>query len=344
LAAKASIARLVSRICDITIYYYGKRWQICFPGSGVIVGQTDAKVNPSPFFLRGMGVRKRGTKRKRVPVRNRGRARTRLTPRRDKRGLRADDMVLAADAPEVAQLTAGVTSAGGAAIGACREPLSGRPMLLAALPIAAVQPHPAGRVGVPEDIAALVDYLISKEAAFITGANFVVDGGMTRRMIYAEWGAMVLQVEHWNTDSDGKLSEPALRKKLAGRGYSVTRYVYPPGTYFPPHTHDEDKIDAVLSGRFRLRMQGESALLEAGDALAVPRGTVHSAEVVGDQPVVSLDAVRLWLEKHDTTMQTIITIAARQREMLVDDGGQAPRSSPRVYGCLTGRMEMATPT
>jgi NAD(P)-dependent dehydrogenase (short-subunit alcohol dehydrogenase family) len=44
--------------------------------------------------------------------------------------------------------------------------------------------HPAGRVGVPEDIAALVDYLISPEAGFITGANFVVDGGMTRKMIY----------------------------------------------------------------------------------------------------------------------------------------------------------------
>jgi NAD(P)-dependent dehydrogenase (short-subunit alcohol dehydrogenase family) len=46
--------------------------------------------------------------------------------------------------------------------------------------------HPAGRVGVPEDVAAMVDYLVSDEAGFITGANFVVDGGMTRRMIYAE--------------------------------------------------------------------------------------------------------------------------------------------------------------
>ena len=48
------------------------------------------------------------------------------------------------------------------------------------------QQHPAGRVGVPNDIAALVDYLLSSDAGFITGANFVVDGGMTRKMIYAE--------------------------------------------------------------------------------------------------------------------------------------------------------------
>lgn len=44
--------------------------------------------------------------------------------------------------------------------------------------------HPAGRVGRPEDIASMAAYLISSEAGFITGANFVVDGGMTRKMIY----------------------------------------------------------------------------------------------------------------------------------------------------------------
>jgi NAD(P)-dependent dehydrogenase (short-subunit alcohol dehydrogenase family) len=46
--------------------------------------------------------------------------------------------------------------------------------------------HPAGRVGKPDDIAAAVLYLCSAEAGFITGANLVVDGGMTRKMIYAE--------------------------------------------------------------------------------------------------------------------------------------------------------------
>ncbi len=44
--------------------------------------------------------------------------------------------------------------------------------------------HPVGRVGTPEDIASLVCYLASAESGFITGANLVVDGGMTRKMIY----------------------------------------------------------------------------------------------------------------------------------------------------------------
>jgi NAD(P)-dependent dehydrogenase (short-subunit alcohol dehydrogenase family) len=46
--------------------------------------------------------------------------------------------------------------------------------------------HPAGRVGLPEDIAALVAFLIGPDSRFITGSEFVVDGGVTRKMIYPE--------------------------------------------------------------------------------------------------------------------------------------------------------------
>ncbi|MBI3987338.1 MAG: SDR family oxidoreductase, partial [Lentisphaerae bacterium] len=44
--------------------------------------------------------------------------------------------------------------------------------------------HPAGRVGTPDDIAALILYLAAPQASFITGACFTVDGGMTRKMMY----------------------------------------------------------------------------------------------------------------------------------------------------------------
>jgi NAD(P)-dependent dehydrogenase (short-subunit alcohol dehydrogenase family) len=47
--------------------------------------------------------------------------------------------------------------------------------------------HPIGRVGRPRDIAEIVSWLLDdKRAGFITGANFIVDGGMTRKMIYEE--------------------------------------------------------------------------------------------------------------------------------------------------------------
>ena len=45
--------------------------------------------------------------------------------------------------------------------------------------------HPVGRVGRPEDVAAAVAYLLADEAGFVTGAELIVDGGMTRKMIYS---------------------------------------------------------------------------------------------------------------------------------------------------------------
>src|SRR4051794_28725625 len=46
--------------------------------------------------------------------------------------------------------------------------------------------HPAGRVGRAEDVAALVAFLVGPDSGFVTGAEFVLDGGMTRKMIYAD--------------------------------------------------------------------------------------------------------------------------------------------------------------
>jgi NAD(P)-dependent dehydrogenase (short-subunit alcohol dehydrogenase family) len=42
--------------------------------------------------------------------------------------------------------------------------------------------YPLGRVGEPDDIAAAIAFLASDEAAFVSGANLVVDGGLTAGM------------------------------------------------------------------------------------------------------------------------------------------------------------------
>jgi len=99
-------------------------------------------------------------------------------------------------------------------------------------------------------------------------------------------------VQRWDCDLDGTLSEAGLRRKLEKLGYSVTRYLYPPGTRFPEHSHEVEKIDAVLSGRFRITIGTDSVVLGPGDTVVVPRVTLHSAEVIGEQAVVSLDAMK----------------------------------------------------
>lgn len=46
--------------------------------------------------------------------------------------------------------------------------------------------HLTGRVGQVGDVASMVKYLLSNDANFITGQNFTVDGGITKKMTYAE--------------------------------------------------------------------------------------------------------------------------------------------------------------
>ncbi|MCG8416339.1 MAG: ParB/RepB/Spo0J family partition protein [Proteobacteria bacterium] len=88
---------------------------------------------------------KKKTQKRAVRKKSPSAARKRITPRKEKRGLDSGEVVLDVDQPELAQLVAEVKDAGGAAIGAYREPLSGKPILLAAVPRDAVKPTPFQR-------------------------------------------------------------------------------------------------------------------------------------------------------------------------------------------------------
>src|SRR5262249_59507435 len=75
----------------------------------------------------------------------RGGARKRLKPASERRGLDAAEIRLDLASPPIADAVALVNAVGGAAIGAYREPLSGNAVVLAALPIGAVEPTPFQR-------------------------------------------------------------------------------------------------------------------------------------------------------------------------------------------------------
>ena len=93
-----------------------------------------------------------------------------LAPNVVKRGLAAAEVALALEHPDIAAVVELVRKAGGAPLGAYREPLGGRPLLLASLPFSAVQPTPFQRdlspthakrlAGAIEATAAFLDPLI----------------------------------------------------------------------------------------------------------------------------------------------------------------------------------------
>ena len=90
----------------------------------------------------------------------------RLAPRKEQRGLDAADILLGLDNDEVVSLVEEVRQASGAVVAAYREPLSGRPLLLTALPIKSVQPTPFQRDLSPTHVKRLAEK-IEESGAFL---------------------------------------------------------------------------------------------------------------------------------------------------------------------------------
>lgn len=103
-----------------------------------------------------------GAGKKSTSVRRAGK----LAPGKSARGLDAADVAIALDSPEISDVAALVRSAGGAPIGAYREPLGGRPLMLASLPLNAVQPTPFQRDLSPTHAKRLAQK-IDETAAFL---------------------------------------------------------------------------------------------------------------------------------------------------------------------------------
>ncbi len=84
-------------------------------------------------------------RKKKTSAKKKTNVRKRLTPRKEKQGLSADEVQISPRHPELAALSEAVDAAGGVVVGAYREPLSGRPLLLATLPREAIEPTPFQR-------------------------------------------------------------------------------------------------------------------------------------------------------------------------------------------------------
>jgi len=111
-----------------------------------------------------MAVKKAAGTKKRASTTKRTRGK--LAPAAKARGLEAAQVAIALDDAEIADLATLVRDAGGAPIGAYREPLGGRALLVASLPLSALQPTPFQRDLSPTHAKRLAEK-IDETAAFL---------------------------------------------------------------------------------------------------------------------------------------------------------------------------------
>jgi mannose-6-phosphate isomerase-like protein (cupin superfamily) len=91
-----------------------------------------------------------------------------------------------------------------------------------------------------------------------------------------------MRIDRWDVRRDGPLSEAALQHKVQSLGFVAGARVYPTGSMVAAQPDPRERIHAVVSGLVKITIDGESAIVTAGDIVFVPEGAVRRLEVIGN--------------------------------------------------------------
>jgi quercetin dioxygenase-like cupin family protein len=101
---------------------------------------------------------------------------------------------------------------------------------------------------------------------------------------------MLMRVDRWDVRRDGPFSETAMLHKLRSFGYEPLTHEYPAGAIMSRQADSRQRIQAVISGLIKVTIDGEAAILRAGDLVVVPRDTLPRVEVLGPSRATCLEA------------------------------------------------------
>jgi len=79
---------------------------------------------------------------------------------------------------------------------------------------------------------------------------------------------------------------------VTGDNVQVIRAEMAPGSDFSIHTHHHEQILVVLEGTLRFTVGGEEQDVLAGGVIHAPSGVPHGGRVVGDERVVTIEALQ----------------------------------------------------
>jgi Cupin domain len=101
---------------------------------------------------------------------------------------------------------------------------------------------------------------------------------------------LLMRIERWDVRRDGPLSEGALDQKLRALGYHTVSRTYPADAISATQADMTERAEAVVSGLIKVTLDGESAILTAGDIVFVPPGASRRLEVIGGSPAYCFEA------------------------------------------------------
>lgn len=90
-------------------------------------------------------------------------------------------------------------------------------------------------------------------------------------------------------DTTQEYLDPKLKQKVfKAKNVMVVHYIYDPGLEFEEHSHPQEQVTIVQSGRLLLTIAGEKCELQAEDICSIFPNVSHSSVVIGDEKVEAI--------------------------------------------------------
>ena len=109
----------------------------------------------------------------------------------------------------------------------------------------------------------------------------------------------------WGSEPFEPLNERIGRQMLNGDAMTLARITLAQGAVVPEHSHPNEQIATVLSGRVRFRLGDEERVVDALASVLIPGGVPHEVEALEDSVVLDAFAPRRedWLRGDDAYLR-----------------------------------------
>ena len=109
----------------------------------------------------------------------------------------------------------------------------------------------------------------------------------------------------WDAEPVEPLNERIGRQMLNGEAMTLARITLAQGALVPEHSHPNEQIATVLSGRLRFRLGGEERVVDAGASILIASDVPHEVEALEDSVVLDAFAPRRedWIRGDDAYLR-----------------------------------------
>ena len=97
-----------------------------------------------------------------------------------------------------------------------------------------------------------------------------------------------MDVRRWHEEPVEQLT-PSIGRQMVHTGrMTVARILLAAGAVVPAHSHDNEQVANVVTGRLRFVVGDEEAIVGAGDTVSIPPNVSHEVEALEDTLVIDV--------------------------------------------------------